>query len=205
LSIGLFVTKWHHKIPSLWQITYPWIPAGAAIRVVARVVLLLLIPGAVALASFLQQRRRLVVALLVVGLCALEQARQIWGFSKSRHRQDVAEVVRHVTPGHQAFFYAPLPSQGTHLVSWKPQIDAMWAQLDVGIPTLNGYSGKVPPEWLPLFDVNREVRENLDEGLASWLQRNHLPEDAVCIIRAPVTEPPVLVETVTLRSVRERR
>jgi len=104
-----------------------------------------------------------------------------------------------VTPGHRAFFYSPFPAPGTKLDFYKPQLDAMWAEFDLGIPTINGYSGKLAPNWWPICEVNIASRPKMEKRLAGWLEEHDLPEDSVAVICPQLTEPPVLSTTVRIR------
>jgi hypothetical protein len=62
-------------------------------------------------------------------------------------------------------------------------MDAMWAELDLGMPTINGYSGMCPPGWLPLYDsrVSREADiERLGPALFKWAWLHGLRSGEIC-------------------------
>ena len=57
----------------------------------------------------------------------------------------------------------------------RPHLDAMWAGLESGVPTINGYSGGTPVGWRSLEDSNvRGVADLyfLEDHLAEW-SRTH--------------------------------
>jgi len=63
-------------------------------------------------------------------------------------------------------------------------IDAMWMQLETGVPTLNLYSGNYPPEW-PFREVrvrNRKERGRLKQALRSWVQENNLDHTQIQVV-----------------------
>jgi hypothetical protein len=71
-------------------------------------------------------------------------------------------------------------------------IFAMWAELKSGVPTLNGYSGQVPPAW-PLGDVSvagPPDRERLVAAIRDWMGRHPREIENVCWITpdAPAAE-----------------
>ena len=82
---------------------------------------------------------------------------------------DVARLAGHIDPGCAAFFYSPVAT----VPPWpwyKYQLDAMWAGLAAGIPTVNGYSGNVPPGWALVDPIVRgpEDEARLRAALAAW-------------------------------------
>ncbi len=61
----------------------------------------------------------------------------------------------------------------------------MWAQLETGVPTINGYSGASPPGWLPLFDSNVNGEKDIDRlgpALGQWAARYGLQPGEICWI-----------------------
>jgi hypothetical protein len=173
-----------------WRFVYDLVPGAKAIRAVARIGLVILIPMGLGLAAFVDSLARKgggrVVAAFVLGaLCLLEQAETTPAFSKQQNREDIAAVAQLIEPGCQAFVFSPIQGRWRY---WKYQLDAMWAGLYVGVPTLNGYSGNFPPGW-PLRDTN--IRFEGDERRVSaaigfWLRRNSLDPQGICWVRAPV-------------------
>jgi hypothetical protein len=75
-------------------------------------------------------------------------------------------------------------------------IFAMWAELRSGIPTLNGYSGQVPPDW-PLADVSMagpEDRERIPAAIRDWMSRHPHEIKNVCWV-TPAVPAAVLIES----------
>jgi hypothetical protein len=58
-------------------------------------------------------------------------------------------------------------------------LDALWASLQTKTPTLNGYSGNVPPRW-PLEDL-RTVQLS---RMRRWVARHHASTDGLCVCSA---------------------
>lgn len=196
IAVTLFVCMTYF-LPTvcLWGILFPVVPGATAIRAVSRVGLMILIPASVGFALAIEKTRRkgLVMAL---GLFAiLEQGQTVGTFDKYQMRNDVAQIQREVMRRRCDFFYSspvlretPTGSMaGPHY--WKYQIDAMWAQLETGVPTLNGYSGSAPPGYpdrlgdsaILLSNSSDEVQ--IDSALRVWMMSNHLSSEKICWIR----------------------
>ena len=57
----------------------------------------------------------------------------------------------------------------------------MWASLETGIPTINGYSGTWPPAIRKLIMSDIPARRaDIQNELARWCKQNHL--DSMCIV-----------------------
>jgi hypothetical protein len=74
-----------------------------------------------------------------------------------------------IEPGCEVFLMSPMQGYGPY---WKYQLDAMWASMVAGVPTLNGYSGQNPKDW-GLGDT--DLRSGYDEqrvaqAAGAWLQ-----------------------------------
>ena len=175
---------------SLWRVVYEFFPAAKAVRGVSRVGMMLLIPIALGVSLMLTSlrakgRRGLAVAL---GLLAIvEQGQTTEVFDKSANREDIADLVRHIDRARCASFVFS-PVRGNELPWEKYQIDAMWAQLESGVPTLNGYSGNHPPGWT-LEDTSL-LSDEPDPARAAaideWVGRNGLDRSRVCWLRLGV-------------------
>ncbi len=134
---------------SLWRYLYPYVPGGAAMRALGRVSLLLLIPLALCAAWAVKElaARRPALAAALVALCVLEQARTQAGYDKEEARRDVARLAEQVPPGTHFFLVAPTSPLESEEAVYHLHLDALWASLATGVPTVNGYSGRVPPGW----------------------------------------------------------
>ncbi len=171
----------------LWKYIYAYVPAGGAIRVPARAVLLLLIPLSIGFALFWEwctARRAWKYAVPLGVFCLLEQGISTTTYDKleTRKRVDLiaARVKRAETTGHaRAFFHS---SSRAGLPNWNDHLDAMWAELALGVPTVNGYSGNVPVGWEPLYDcsIRGEADQiRLGKALRSWAFRSDLALDEI--------------------------
>jgi hypothetical protein len=109
-------------------------------------------------------RRWRLVAVAAVGLSLAEQVSLVEHRDKERERRWVAAVARRVDPSAAAFF---VTRQGRRPNPDVVQVDAMWATTLAGRPTVNGYSGVLPPAWERLRHAP-EARGSHPQ-LARWL------------------------------------
>jgi hypothetical protein len=158
---------------SLWRFVFATVPGAAAVRAVSRVSLVTLIPLCVGLALVLEsqvgvRRRGLFVVLLVVYL--VEQGAALPSYDKSRVREHVAAIAAAVPAEADAFLYTPKAGKvpGWHWL--RDHVDAMWVSLETGVPTVNGYSGNHPRDWL-FYDIHvgsQSDLERLDRAGRHW-------------------------------------
>ena len=138
---------------SLWHVYSSMIPGGTAIRVIERVVLILLVPAALGLAclvEFIDQRRWTIATWAVVLLCLAEQGVTTETFDAAANRRAIARLASRIDRGRAAFYYHSIDDLPHH------HLDAMWASLASGEPTVNGYSGHAPRSWQRFFFENFE-------------------------------------------------
>jgi hypothetical protein len=176
----LLLTTVHGRF-SPWQLVMAVVPGANGIRAVGRIAAFLVVPGALALATLLQERRRW-PALVVVAVCLAEQGQAVPdSYDKQAQRDEVAAVVRAVPPGCEAFFWAP---REVPPFDEKTQLDAMWAALELGIPTVNGCSGNTPRGWdLMQHSLVMEGDEpRLRSALARWERDRGLSPGSVCFV-----------------------
>jgi hypothetical protein len=162
----------------VWPFLFRYVFGANAIRAVGRVSLVLLIPASVgvALAFDALGRRGWTAAACALGLiCALEQGVSTPSYDKFAERAHAHEVARRVPPGCEAFFASSLRPV---VHPWAPHLDAMWAELECGVPTINGYSGGLPKGWFPLY----EPGPGADQTLADWARARGLDLSRVCWI-----------------------
>ncbi len=146
LIVAMVVIVWIYQVDSIWLSFYTIIPGGIGIRAVGRIVLILMIPAALGLASLLQylaQKQWTLAAWIVVLVCMAEQGVTTESFDAAANRAAIARVAQQVEPGREAFYYRPGPNP----VFYIYHLDAMWASLVTGVPTINGYSGYNPLGW----------------------------------------------------------
>jgi len=180
-----------HTGATAWRFVYDHLPGAAAIRTMARIGLLALIPGAIGVGLLIEHLVQRGIAYLVVPLClvcAAEQRLATPFFDKEVNRLVTQRVAAQVNPSCEAFFYAAV---GGRYEPWKYHLDAMWASLISGVPTLNGYTGNYPPGWM-LFESN--IHDALGPQRVSflaqnWAVRNHLAPERVCLLLIPAEDP----------------
>jgi hypothetical protein len=162
---------------TLWRWVYDLVPGAGAIRAPARSGVFILLPLAVGFAlalARLEGRGRHLLAAGLLALCVIEQVRYQPSFDKLTSRAEVASIRNAVPPDCAVFYAVNRVAEDTDVAfnPWKYHLDAMWAQLDVGIPAVNGYSGFQPAGWRPLYpNVVRTVeeRDQLESVLSEWL------------------------------------
>jgi hypothetical protein len=178
---------------SLYAWVFPLLPAAGAVRAPGRVVLLLLIPAGVGLACL---ARRPVAwwrwpagwVVLVGVVCWLEQGRLVPSFAKAESRARIEAVAGRVPRGAEAFFVWRRVT-GPQPMECQTQLDAMWAQIESGVPTVNGYSSMGPPGWELGHNELRpgEDVRGLKKALGAWLRDNDVPSGRVA--RVEMGEP----------------
>ena len=154
------------------------IPGGVGIRAVGRVVLIVLIPAALGLATLLQRLEssglRLASGLILLA-CIIEQGTATPSYDAAESRAGIEALAQRVDLRSEAFYYRPCDHG-----DWvRYQIDAMWASLESGIPTVNGYSGYHPPGWEGFFFVDTPHGPRIKDVLDDWNRRNGMRGDRV--------------------------
>jgi len=163
---------------SLWTHLHRFIPAAGAIRAVSRIVMLQLFALGAAAAwalTELQKRGRLgwVAAFILAAFVVLENSGSAgYNFSIRDHTARVERVRSELKREPCEVFFINGSED-----AYKTQIDAMWASLETQVPTINGYSGNIPPRWP--FESARNVRA---AQLRSWLTRHHHRE-RLCLLQ----------------------
>jgi hypothetical protein len=170
---------------SPWRLIHHYVPGGAAIRGVTRISLLLLIPLSLGLTAALE---RFKVHSGLVILCILivmaEQVQTTHYYDKLADRQRVAALAAQVPQDARAFFYAHFSGPG-YLTKEIHCLDAMWAQMLAGVPTVNGYSGWSPKGWEKEFRAEvKSFSETpaLKIRLQNWLMTSGKEDDAIVVI-----------------------
>ncbi len=163
---------------SPWAAVMEVVPGAAGIRAVGRIGMLMLFPAGIAVACFAARARKLGWA--VVALCLAEQLQRVPDtYSKGGSRSDVARVAAAVPSTCASFFYVP---RSEPRYDAKTHLDAMWASLWTGIPTVNGYSGRAPVGWDLLEHGEDADPVRLREALSRWAASRGLAEEQVCWI-----------------------
>ena len=172
---------------SPWQFVYAYVQGGQVVRAVARYALMLALPMAIAFAfliDFLIDRishRRhatvLFVLLFVFTAFGIEEqfARKegSGGFSVSAENRYLNKLASSL-PDNCSSFYVGLEPPTLH-PQLEYQLDAMYVSLLKGVPTLNGYSGSLPPNF-GLYEVEDPQYEN---NVKQWIS-DHRINGNVC-------------------------
>ncbi len=168
-----------------WKIVWKYFPGASAIRAVTRIGLLLLIPFGIAVGLALNSIRRWPVAFVLLALICAEQAYTGPYYNKLESRKQIREIASQIRDDCSAFYYIKEVSyrQGQEPV-WKYQIDAMWVQMEVSKPTLNGYSGNFPRRW-NLWDNVASTGEEFHDikcAMHSWADLHGLDPKSICLV-----------------------
>lgn len=176
----------------LWKYVYAYVPGAAAIRVSSRICLLLLAPLGIGFAFFwlrVSPRMKPRSLGLLAAFCVLEQGVSTTTYSKRETRARVDAIATAIRDSGrvESFFYS---SGRPELPDWNDHMDAVWAGIAVGLPSINGYSGQAPKDWKPLYDS--AVRGDGDEprvrtNLLGWIRKERLDPNSVAWIRADST------------------
>jgi hypothetical protein len=190
-----FLTLFYHQ-DSLWLGYSSMIPGANAIRAVGRIVLILLVPAALGLAYLvesLDRRGWAALGWLVALVCLAEQGVTTDTFDAAANRAAIAQLAGRIDRSRTAFYYHPCDYQRF----WRYQLDAMWASMDTGQPTINGYSGYYPRDWTGFFTIDFEPIREVRDVLIEWLDSRKLSPDHIQWIGAdcPLRHPPQSAES----------
>jgi hypothetical protein len=153
---------------SLWLAVSRYIPGSAAIRTPARVILVLLVPSALGLAFLVERLDRGrwgAVAWCVALVCLTEQIGTSETYDRDASRRRIAEVARQIDRRADSFYYRPV---GDDDYFYYFHLDAMWAAMETGVPTINGISGCFPTGWWALGWADSRGRKTTEEALQGW-------------------------------------
>ena len=187
---------------SFWNWTF-WqllalVPGVGAIRGVARIVLYLLFPMAMVMAAVLNhwidwarakctgvfegELKFSALGVLLAGFVIVDSGvRNVNKVSFTEALKGVKQIkatLKQVPIGPHSVFWVCQNPQGTP--DSATSLNAMLASQDLGIPTLNGYSGCFPPGY-PLVPVNSN-EEPQYYRLKRWLDLHAVPEEADIIV-----------------------
>jgi len=174
---------------TLWKLVYFFFPGARSIRAVARFVIVLALPMAIAFAFLVQHamqwigtrkhastRAWLITAtVLVISFGLLEQFNSEDGqyYSISAENARLEKLARKLPDKCSSFYVATAPAVPAEQDSFQNQNymhDAMLVSILRGVPTLNGRSGKNPPDW-----SLRNVRApEYEENVRRWIARHSI-------------------------------
>lgn len=191
LAVLVVVTQWWDGF-ALWRIVFTLAPGAAAIRVLSRIGVLLLIPAGLGLALLLDglAQTRLarlpgvVLALLLAGVCCAEQAIHLHTFDADAAHERVSRIKAKVDGERAAFLVTTEESRDDYFCL---HLDAMWASSELGIPTLNGYSGNSPNAW-DFWENTTDTalnRQRVQQAYRRWAEAHGLSLDQLQWIELP--------------------
>lgn len=175
---------------TLWSIIYRFMPGAGAARSVARLGLMLTIPASIGLALFIDrfsQGRRAWVVYALALVCLAEQLVHTAAYDKLAVRRRVQQLADRVPPTAARFFYSSSRGDRT-----EAHLDAMWASLICGVPTINGSpDGNMPPGYEIFNNVTTDPEQfrELQRGMDRWLALNGLDPASVVWIRDRTDSP----------------
>jgi hypothetical protein len=195
LAMALLATQWPGGFTA-WRAVYAIVPGAAALRAVSRIGMAIVLPIALGVALLIDrltggapQRRILIargvaVALILVAVF-LEQGQRLPSYGKLSARARTTRVANAVGPHCSAFLSTII---GGKEDPWRYQVDAMWASMQLGTPTINGYSGNEPPGW-KFYDIRIHPGDGtLIPTMAEveeWAARWRLNSNTICMLRVP--------------------
>jgi hypothetical protein len=176
---------WNDGSP--WRYVYLYVPGAKGFRAIARYVMVLSLPMAIAFAFVVHramhkisiQKRALNRMCLTAGMFAViafglfEQLGRAPSFSKSAEIAWLNKLAARLPENCSSFYAVAGPVRRP--VKYEYQIDAMLVSVMRQVPTLNGYSGHSPPGW-SLREVEAPVYE---ENVKQWIYR-HKIEGRIC-------------------------
>jgi hypothetical protein len=178
------VTSWPGGV-EIWRTVHAVVPGAASVRAVGRIALVLLLPAAIALVALWKARAGALPPLAVAALgliVVLEQGRDVADRAAGPLRARVEAIARAVPESCDAWFAS---IEGGPANPTLYQINALWATLANGKPTLNGYTSYPPRDW-PLWKARLTSPEEVETqrlALRSWIERWRLADREICWIR----------------------
>lgn len=187
---------WHDFSP--WQFIYSFFPGAQVIRAVARYVLVLALPMAIAFAFLIhflsgriaQQKDAMRRTLLFPGLVFLtgfglveqfDSKEGFDGFSISAENKHLNRIAHSLPDGCSSFYVAVKPAAIHN--QFEYQIDAVFVSIMKGVPTLNGYSGQLPQTWR-LWELMDSGYEN---NVKLWIDEQRIKGNVCRLFINPTT------------------
>ena len=195
IAMAMLATRWPGGF-SLWHAAFAIVPGASALRAVSRIGFVLVLPASLGIALVIDRVGRVpahghkwprvLASLLIVGVVLLEQGQRMSSFDKQIARERAARVAHGIAPGCAAFLYT---TAGGVEDPWRYHVDAIWASMIRGVPTINGYSGNEPPGWT-FYDVRIHPNDStLAPAVARWIAQWKLDPRSVCVLRLPPPPP----------------
>ncbi len=185
---------------SFWRYIYEFVPGAGAIRAVSRIwtaSYLFLFLLVVILVSEVYRRTELKafkVILIIIGLLVcLEQINlspsSFDKLAEKRIRQQLAQEITSLTSDNEiSSFYVRWPEE-EKANFYDYQLKAMWTGMELGLPTINGYSGRTPIGY-KYFELPMNNCE-----LGYWLVwHNKLPKkEKVLVLEAEINNKELII------------
>jgi hypothetical protein len=163
-----------------------FLPGTGAIRAPGRIIFIFLILYGIALACLtdylLKEKISYSLCCILVCLIVAEQSRSLSSYGFRQNNKTIASLVKAIEKGESCNSFL-LVQEGTHFPSLKYQLDAMWAGLKAGLPTVNGYSGNSPANWnlaSNIFTTHDEYNQLIH---AANMWRMKTQEKEICLLR----------------------
>lgn len=168
---------------SPWQFAYHF-PGATGIRAVARYAIVLALPMSIAFSFGLDRllnrldsrtMRNAVYSIAVIAVVTFGLVEQFAvgqnfnGFSIKTENQYLRRLASKL-PDNCTAFYAGVDTDQVRN-DFEYQIDTILVALMRDVPTLNGYSGQVPPDW-PLWEVRAP---NYQQRVDDWVNLKRIP------------------------------
>ncbi len=200
----LAVTRWPGGF-SAWETLAGLIPGAVAIRAISRLgVVLLPLWGLAAGFGFVElSRRRPRSVVAIVALLILAEPARWHGTYRARTQQRRVDLVAQAIRRENCDSFLLSPGRLPVRTPLTVQLDAMFAAVATGIPTLNGYSSYTPLDWdLRLVDPrSAQERESFAIRARWWTERRGLDPDRICWVRGDLrSREPASLEVLELSS-----
>ena len=170
---------------SPWKLVHAIVPGASGVRAVARYVMLLTLPMSIGFAFMIQfaadrisslkdlTRQRVLLAALVLTVAfglfeQLARKERFNGYPIKAETAYLNNLAAALPADCQSFYVAVGP--GGKRNAFEYQIDAILVSVLRDIPTLNGYSGQLPPGW-PLWEVQGVDYETY---VKKWIEERKL-------------------------------
>ncbi|WP_041286217.1 hypothetical protein [Desulfomonile tiedjei] len=175
---------------SPWVLVFKYVPAADAIRVVTRASFLILIGICIGVAYAINGIRSSTLAIVLLLFIFAEQFQTTLAYNKYETRDRIAKIAREIPKDCRSFYCVFNVKSLSGRPYWAySQLDAMWVQLAVDIPTVNGFSGNIPPGWAPLAD---QIFFDSPSGLFrckinsfQWADLNGLSRNDISVVPFP--------------------
>ena len=170
---------------SPWTLVYSYFPGAKGIRAVARYVMVLTLPMSIAFAFVIDLAIKRISAIcghalritlastliIVIAFGLVEQfasRKNFNGFPIRAETTYLRTLAASLPEGCNSFYVAVGPRGGRN--QFEYQIDAVHVSILRDVPTFNGYSGQLPPNWA-LWEVKAP---DYEANVKKWIEDNRL-------------------------------